>query len=269
MLRISQFKQRSSTFNKLNTTSVGADKEVIDEHMILSLNRSSSRLSTKSRRLLKMSRHLKNLSSDTSILKSLCRDIKMVAISDYNNLDVATAHDYSLSSLGSPNQLRYDRLCKSFSFLTSQSRQKRVAALPNILQQQEKLKIYQNLYFSEPTQLNCTLQELNNPKSKQDACVQTSSINFSTDHESTSVNNETNTMMQTNTFGSIVANLGSASIRPSSMIAPSEGLFEINRALVRHRAFSDGQGLSKVPIHVPPQPIHHSLSSSKLLYKRF
>lgn len=268
-----QLKHRSSTVKTLNTTAGAVAAENGGYHELSSWNRSSSRQSIKSRRLFKMSNRLKNLSSDASLLKSLCREIKTVATSDYDNL--SGAHDNSLSSSTSQQKNSgYARLCKSFSFLTSQSCQKRLLLPPNISEQQKKLNINHDFYFSEPSQLNSSssssssssqLQKPDLPN-KQDACVQTSSTNFST--ESASVNNETNTMMQSNTFGSIMANLGSASIRPSSMVAPKEGLFEINRVLVRHRAFSDGQGLSNYQGSMPP-PIHHSVSSSKLFYKRF
>lgn len=269
-----KFKQRSSTYKTLNTTAIENCEDHIDELMLPSFNRSSSRISIKSRRLFKMSNRLKNLSSDASLLKSYCREIKTVASSDYININ--GAHDLSLFSLVSQKQSRYARLCKSFSFLTSQSRQKRVVEPPNISQQQEKLNINHNLYFSEPSQLDISLEESNLPN-RQDACVQTSSTIFSSDRESTSVNNDT--MMQTNTYGSILANLGSrinlgsASIKPSSMAASNEGFFEINRAVMRNKAFSDGQGLSSktsnFPAPLPPIPIHHSVSSSKLFYKRF
>lgn len=265
-----QLKHRSSTVKTLNTTAA-AENVGYHIHELSSWNRSSSRLSIKSRRLFKMSNRLKNLSSDASLLKSLCREIKTVATSDYDNLSVA--HDNSLtSSTSQQKNSGYARLCKSFSFLTSHSCQKRLLVPPNISEQQKKLNINQDFYFSEPSQLNSSsssssqLQEPDLPN-KQDACVQTSSTNFST--ESASVNNETNTMMQSNTFGSIMANLGSASIRPSSIVVPKEGLFEINRVLVRHRAFSDGQGLSNFQASIPSPPIHHSVSSSKLFYKRF
>lgn len=149
----------------------------------------------------------------------------------------------------------------------------------SIKEQQEILNLNADRFISE-SQLT-SFEEMfaasdfgtaqpNRPRMTQDACVQTSTTIFS-DYSAASATTPTNeTMMHTNTFGSIVANLGSASTRPSSAAihAPSDnGMFEINRALLRHRAFSDGNGLSTRG--VANSSIPHSISSSKLWYKRF
>lgn len=251
-----QLKQRSSTIKTLNIENeIGSEIRINDTS---NWNFSGSHSSVKPTKLSKLSHKLKDLSSESNILKSLCKELKSTGNSDSNRQSI-----YSLSNR-IHKQFKYTRMCKSFTF-ASQSQDQKEKNKPlyhQIKKQQQQLNLEDEIFCSEPTQLNYSRR----PNNKQDACVQTSTILSTTGEGESSAND--NTMMQTNTFGSILANFGSASIRPSTT-TKSEGLFEINRTSFRHRAFSDGNGLSFVGICSLPNElgnvVHHSKSSSKLV----
>jgi hypothetical protein len=121
----------------------------------------------------------------------------------------------------------------------------------------------------KPTRLDASIQESSDKlktlqKGKSvDAAIQTSLITSDT----SSFNSHATTLLHTNTFGSIMANFGSITINPSSVNNVHK---KLGRA--RHRAYSDGNGLSNesstdsvnMRNKKEAQNIVHSASSSKL-----
>lgn len=297
-----KLKQRSSTFKTLNTTAEDIsecdyDDGVDDDELMANTTTKSWRRSSSGSRLSvmrpprrlssKISSRFKNLSSESSLLKAI-RQMTNNSSSENHDINHLVLSNYSLSNAAANRQFRYARLAKSFSFV-SNKRKQLIIDPPKIAEQQEILNLNKNTnynkFLSQPNQLNSLSDD------RQDVGVQTSSTNFSITTSTTTSSKEaessgdvTNTMMQTNTFGSILANLGSVPTRPSSMISRSQqhqqqGVFEINRALLRSRAFSDGNGLSNLQQtnynhnnntnSTNSFIIPHSVSSSKLFYKKF
>jgi hypothetical protein len=310
---------RASTFRALNTlTSQDVNVNESDSAATGTLSQA------KERKLSKLSNKLKDLSGESSILKSIYKELKFGG-----HLDRGDLSSFSKKS-------KYSRLCKSFTFLSSSQRgtggenqlsSKSSYKYSNLTS--SKQDNYHNhrtynegacendkrqLFASEPTKLGSAvwssisfkplstranyLKHLNMVKSASfqnkslssasnltrnrkinsnlktsggsataatsganrllhDAAVQTS-ILFS---ENSSSNSQiTNSLMQTNTFGSILGNFGSASLKPSQTQAAR------SRRRSRPRAYSDGNVLSDTS--ATSNFGAYSVSFSKLVHLR-
>lgn len=328
-----QVRQHNSTFRTQNSVHTP----------IASVNDSDLANMSRENKFSRLSNKLKDLSNESSLLKSICKELRLVTGSD--------KADFVYSNF-SPlhKKSKYSRLCKSFTFLSS-SQRRHDSSLVTLVHKSSRCNKHSNesskmgtsqqppgnkkIFSSEPTKLssisfmpvvssfkpslknsylknvkmiksvsfndsvsesnsnlisneyqpnelfvvkklNATTAAMRRNSNFADAAVQTSmilsDININNNSSSTNNSQVTNSLMQTNTFGSILGNFGSASLKqPQQQQQQFYSRKKFSNASsyttggkIRLRAYSDGNGLSDTSRSSNLGT--HSASSSKLVY---
>lgn len=294
----SRMEMNSSNLEKsLNNTQTNAKKQFNNNNRSNDQKSVHLSFSFKDSTLSKLSQKLKEKTSEKNILKKILKEDKLEANSFTNK---------------QTKNLKYSRLCKSFTFLSQKVTEDTIkkkliestknseklnafSSDPSKINSFASIKNNQNNYlknlsafkskgfmsmssiFKEVNsvsnwnkhktekEINCRVNDTNN-----DTNMQAISLMFS---NSSSLNSQLTTLMQTNNFGSIMANFGSASIRGTQAGQSTR--------LNRHRTYSDGNGLSDTDtsrinvsefkatnrlVNLPNQMSTQSVSFSKLVY---